>query len=190
MSLQNPVGRPSMIGRGIESKRSVPTTTSWVSRAAASVSPTEAYSGSVKLPSGLTSAGRAVGASEDRVGRGQVRLARGLVDDHHVPGDVAGGEDARRGRAKLGVHLDVAARVGLDPGGGEVEPGGVRDPADRDDGERRVDVAPAHRAWNRPAALRRGRARSARSFRRPRGPGSRTPAALRRSLPPPPRPRS
>ena len=39
-----------------------------------------------------------------------------------------------------GVHLDVAARVGLHPGGGEIEPVGVRDPADRDDGKRRVDV--------------------------------------------------
>src|SRR3954453_8620392 len=38
-SLQNPVGRPSMIGPGSEPKRSVPTTTSWVSRAAASLRP-------------------------------------------------------------------------------------------------------------------------------------------------------
>ena len=48
-----------VIERGMESKPSVPTTTSWVSRAVASLSPTEAYSGSMKLPSGLTSGGRA-----------------------------------------------------------------------------------------------------------------------------------
>ena len=42
-----------MIGRGSESKRTVAATTSRFSRAAASVSPAEAYSGSVKLPIGL-----------------------------------------------------------------------------------------------------------------------------------------
>ncbi len=49
-----------MIGRGSESKRTVATTASWACRAAVSVSPTEAYSGSVKLPIGLTWAGSAV----------------------------------------------------------------------------------------------------------------------------------
>ena len=121
-----------MIGRGSESNRWVATMTSRVSRAVVSVSPTEAYSGSVKLPRGLTSAGRAVVGSEDRVGGRQVRLAGCLVDDHHVSGDIAGGEDVRRGRAKLSVHLNVAALVGLDAGGGKVELRGVGDPADRD----------------------------------------------------------
>src|SRR3954454_8209708 len=133
-SLQNPVGRPSMIGRGRESKPSVPTATSWASRATASVSPTEAYSGSVKLPTGLTSAGRASAAPTVAL------IARGLVDDHQVPGDVAGGIDARRCRAELGVDSDVAAWVGLDPGGGKIEVSGVRDPPDRDDRQRRVDL--------------------------------------------------
>ena len=35
---------------------------------------------------------------------------------------------------------DVAAWVGLDAGGGEVELGGVGDPADRDDRDSGVDV--------------------------------------------------
>ena len=78
--------------------------------------------------------------SEDRVGGRQVRLACCLMDDHHVSGDVAGGEDVRRAGAKLSVHLNVAAWVGLDAGGGKVELGGVGDPADRDDRNRCVDV--------------------------------------------------
>ena len=43
-----------MIVRVVESKRTTADTTSWVSRAFASVRPTWAYSGSVKLPIGLT----------------------------------------------------------------------------------------------------------------------------------------
>ena len=70
--------------------------------------------------------------AENRVGGGQVRLAGCFVDDHQVSGDIAGGEDVRCGGAKLSVDLYVAARVGLDAGGGKVELGGVGDPADRD----------------------------------------------------------
>ena len=61
------------------------------------------------------------------------------MDDHQAAGDVAGGEDVWRGRAKLGVDLHVAALVGVHTGGGEVEPGGVRDPADGNDRDGRVD---------------------------------------------------
>ena len=105
MSLQKPVGRPSMIGRGSESNRWVATMTSRVLRAAVSVSPTEAYSGSVKLPRGLDFGWQGGRGAEDRVGGGQVRLSGCFVDDHQVSGDIAGGEDVRRGGAKLGVDL-------------------------------------------------------------------------------------
>ena len=53
MSLQNPSGRPSMIGRVVTANGTVATTTSWSRRAWASVGPTWAYSGSVKLPIGV-----------------------------------------------------------------------------------------------------------------------------------------
>lgn len=53
ISLQNPVVRPSMIVRAVVSKRTTVTATSCDSRAFASVSPTRAYSGSVRLPMGL-----------------------------------------------------------------------------------------------------------------------------------------
>ena len=139
-SLQNPVWRPSMIGRGSESKRTVATAVSWACRAAASVSPTEAYSGSVKLPIGLTWAGRAVFASEDGVGRGHQRLADRLVHDHRAPGDIASGEDVRRGRAQLRIHLDVPAPVGLHAGPVEGQPGGVGHPSGRDHRQCGVDA--------------------------------------------------
>ena len=60
ISLQNPVVRPSMIVRAVVSKRTVVTTTSCDARAFASVSPTWAYSGSVKLPIGFTWSGSVV----------------------------------------------------------------------------------------------------------------------------------
>ena len=53
-SLQKPAVRPSMIVRVVESKRTTAVTTSCASRAFASVRPTCAYSGSVKLPVGVT----------------------------------------------------------------------------------------------------------------------------------------
>ena len=52
ISLQKPILRPSMIVRVVVSNRTVATTISCVSRAFDSVSPTWAYSGSVKLPIG------------------------------------------------------------------------------------------------------------------------------------------
>ena len=62
------------------------------------------------------------------------------MDDHHVSGDIAGGEDMRCRGAKLSVHLNVAALFGLDAGGGKVELRGVGDPADRDNANRCIDV--------------------------------------------------
>ena len=79
-------------------------------------------------------------ASENRVGGRQVRLAGCFMDDHHVSGDIAGGEDVRHGGVKLSVNLNVAAVVGVYAGGGKVELGGVRDPAGGDDGHRCVDM--------------------------------------------------
>ena len=129
-----------MIGRGTTSNRSVATVTSWVFRAAVSVRPTDAYSGSVKLPIGLTSGGSAEVLCQDRVGCREVCLARGFVDHHQASGYIAGGEDMWRRRAKMGIDLHIAAPVGVHAGRSEIEPGGVCDPADRDDGDGRVDV--------------------------------------------------
>ena len=81
-------------------------------------------------------------ASEGRVGRCDVGLTHGLVDDHRVSGDVAGGEDVRRARAEARVDLDEATRVALYAGRVEIETVGVRDPADRDDDHGRVEVLP------------------------------------------------
>ena len=129
-----------MIGRGSESNRTVAATTSRFSRAAASVSPTEAYSGSVKLPIGLSLGRQDRGRPEDGVGRGHQSLADRLVHNQRAPGDIAGREDVRRGRAQVRVHLDVPAPVGLNAGPVEVQPGGGRDPSGRDHGERGVDA--------------------------------------------------
>ena len=79
------------------------------------------------------------GGAQHGVGRRQVALAHRLMDDHQVPGDVAGCEDVRCACAQLGVHLHIAALVGVHARGGEIELGGVRGPADRDNRKRRLD---------------------------------------------------
>jgi hypothetical protein len=62
------------------------------------------------------------------------------VHDQRAPGDVAGGEDVRHGRAQLRVDLDVSAPVRLHPGPVEAQPGGGRDPSGRHHGKRGVDA--------------------------------------------------
>ena len=113
MSLQKPVVRPSMIGRGSASNRSVATidVAGLAGRRLGESDRRVLGVGEAADRADLGGEGGRV--SEHGVGGREVGLARRLVDDHHVPGDVAGGEDVRRRRAKLGVHLDVAARVGL-----------------------------------------------------------------------------
>ena len=81
------------------SKRRPPTTTSCAARACASVSPTCAYSGSVKLPIGL---GRLVEAQRrpaHGVRRRHEAVLHRLRDQHQAAGDVTGGEDVRPGSA-------------------------------------------------------------------------------------------
>ena len=60
MTLQNPSGRPSMIGRTAIANGAVATTTSRSSARSSFGEPTWAYSGSVKLPIGLTGAVRVI----------------------------------------------------------------------------------------------------------------------------------
>ena len=71
------------------------------------------------------------------------------MHDQRAPGDIAGGEDVRRGRAQVRVDLDVPALAGLHAGLAEVQPGGGRDPSGRDHGQRGVDAV-------RPVAGRMG----------------------------------
>src|SRR5689334_5680078 len=79
------------------------------------VSPSEAYSGSVKLAIGFTWQAVRI-SSEDGIGRGHQPLADRLVHHHRAPGDIACGEDVRRARAQLCVNLDVPAQVRLHVG--------------------------------------------------------------------------
>ena len=62
------------------------------------------------------------------------------MHDQRAPGDVAGREDVRHGRAQLLVDLDVSAPVRLHPGMVEAQPGGGRDPSGRHHGQRGVDA--------------------------------------------------
>ena len=71
----------------------------------------------------LTSARSTLVPPRTAFGGGQMAVADGLVDDHLAPGDGAGGEDVGHGGAKLGVHPQAAALVGIHPGGGQVESG-------------------------------------------------------------------
>ena len=66
-------------------------------RAFASVRPTWAYSGSVKLPIGLTWSPKRHGRAAHGVGGRHEAVVDGLRDQHQAAGDVAGGEDVRRG---------------------------------------------------------------------------------------------
>src|SRR3954454_18397983 len=140
MSLQNPSGRPSMIGRAITANGTVATTTSWSWRALASVSPTWAYSGSVKLPDRIRRSADREFLVLHRVGGGQVSVLRGVRHQHEAPRDVAGGEHMRDAGAQMRVDLHVTAVCGCHRGGGQVQPGGVREPADRDDDRLRLDA--------------------------------------------------
>ena len=67
MSLQNPAVRPSMMVRAVSSKRITATTTSCASRALASVRPTWAYSGSVKLTDDFARARKQPGIVDQRL---------------------------------------------------------------------------------------------------------------------------
>ena len=97
--------RPSMIVRVVESKCTTAVTTSCVSRAFASVRPTCAYSGSVKLPIGLTwSPSGSRRALHGVGGRDEAVLDR-LRDEHQAAGDVPRREDMRRGRPQIFIDL-------------------------------------------------------------------------------------
>jgi hypothetical protein len=77
------------------------------------------------------------------------------VYDQRAPGDIAGREDVRRGGAQVRIDLNVPAPVGLHAGPVEAQPGGGRDPADRNHGERSVDaVLPAACRMGEPHAGR------------------------------------
>ena len=110
-----------MMGRGSEANGTVATTTSWACRAAASVSPTEAYSGSVKLPMGLTSVGREVVVPNTALLAAVQPVAHGLVDDHDTANGIARREDVRSRCAQPTVDLDVAALIGPHAGSLEVQ---------------------------------------------------------------------
>ena len=179
ISLQNPVGRPSMIGRGTASNRCVATITSLLWRADASVSPDGCVLGVGGAPDRADLGGKSGGGSEDGVGRREIALADRLVDHHYAAYDITGGEDMWRCRTELGVHPDVAALVELHSGGRQVEPGGVRDPADSDDRNGRLLDAVVGMDQTHP----RGRARSARSPPHPPGRLCRKRGAPRRRLP-------
>ena len=93
MSLQKPFLRPSIIVRVVVSKGRTAVRTSCVSRAFASVRPTWAYSGSVKLPIGLTASPIAVvGPSTALVAATKPVLYR-LRHQHHATGNVPSSED-------------------------------------------------------------------------------------------------
>jgi hypothetical protein len=60
-------------------------------------------------------------------------LLAGHVDELRVAGDVAGGPDARVGRAHVGVDDDLAAGPDLDADRLQVQPRGARVPAGSDE---------------------------------------------------------
>ena len=62
------------------------------------------------------------------------------MDNHRPPGDIAGGEDMRRGRPQILVHMDVPTPVRLHGGPVEVQPGCGSNPARGNHSERGVDA--------------------------------------------------
>jgi hypothetical protein len=110
MRLQNPSVRPSMIGRAVVANGTLATTTSWSRRPWASVSPTWAYTGSVKLPIGCRwpEGGPAV---LHRVGDGKVAVLHRVRHEHEPAGDVPGGNDVRGGGAQLLIDLHAPCVV-------------------------------------------------------------------------------
>ena len=77
-------------------------------RAAASVRPTDPYSGSVKPPCATIVWCSSRPPLPDGVLGGDAALVGRALDQHHPPRDVAGGPDVRRRRLQAVVDLDVA----------------------------------------------------------------------------------
>ena len=144
-----------MIVRVVATKWIVEATTSCAARACDSVSPTWAYSGSVKLPIGFTASAQRHRRAADRVGRRHEAVMNRWRDQQQATGDIAGGKNVRRGRSQVRIDAHEAPRIGLDPRRREVQPGRVRLPADGHDREGRlraiavavVAVVHAHAAW-------------------------------------------
>src|SRR6478752_3409680 len=107
-----------MMGRRASLYGTLATTTACPSRASASVSPTWAYSGSVKLPTGLAWSPVA------NVGPSTALVAAAY------PSYIACGEDVRSGRAQMGVDCHVAARCHTHARRCQIQRGGVRLPTD------------------------------------------------------------
>ena len=97
-----------MIVRVVESKRTTAVTTSCASRAFASVSPTCAYSGSVKLPVGVDRLPDGHRRPAHRVRRRHEALLEGRGDEEQAADDVSRGEDVGRGGPQVGVDLHEA----------------------------------------------------------------------------------
>ena len=171
ISLQKPSVRPSMIVRVVWSKRTVATTTSCASRACASVRPTCAYSGSVKLPIGATVA--ATASSSGRARRWSPPRAR--LPSPAGPASAGRSRRPRRRRAarRSGGRRRPARsreRRSRRPPSARSEPGRVGHPADRHDGERGLGAAPARRPSKRPSARRPASRSNARWCRSPPAP--------------------
>ena len=140
-SLQNPVSRPSMMGLGNDPNDRVAMATVMRSRAAASVSPTDAYSGSVKLPIGLTWLGSAMSASSTAFVAATNPSRTASWHHHGTSSGIAGGEDMGRGGPQMPVDVDVPAPVNFDPGSIEVQLVVAATQPDRDYSHGRVDRA-------------------------------------------------
>ena len=135
ISLQKPNVRPSMIVRVVASKWIIEATTSCAARAFASVRPTWAYSGSVKLPIGFTAVAKRHRRAADRVGRRHEAVLNRRRDQQQATGDIPGGKNVRRGRPQICIDRHEAPMIDLDACRREVQPGRVRLPADGHDRE-------------------------------------------------------
>ena len=65
-----------------------------------------------------------------------------LRHQHEATGDVAGREHVLGRCPEKGVDPDITACIGLDASGGQIQPGSVRNPANRDHGDLRFSTVP------------------------------------------------
>ena len=77
---------------------------------ATSVSPTWAYSGSVKLPIGFTASPRRHRRAADRIGRRDKAVLNRRRDQQQSARDIAGGKNVRRGGLQIRIDAHKAAR--------------------------------------------------------------------------------
>ena len=142
-SLQKPNVRPSMIARTTPSKGIIVVTTSWVSRALASVSPTARYSRMGEAAGGAEQMRQRVGGALDGVGGRHEAVLDRPGDQHQASGHVAGGIDVRRGCLEKSIHLDGPVRLEHNPRCREIQVGGIGHRAHGHDRQLRLGSAVA-----------------------------------------------